>query len=86
MQPKQTPGQHVWACAIGCCPGCQDCYGMSLGCHQNPCRCDWPCTCIYSLEDGSASWRDGCVRHDDSGDLRHIEDDSIPEDDMPGEV
>ena len=57
-------------CAIGCCPGCQDCYGMSLGCHQDPCRCALPCICE---DDDGSRVPSGCERHDDRGDQRRIE-------------
>lgn len=58
-------------CSIGCCAGCQDCYGMSIGCHQDPCRCALPCTCDYSKEEAEpARWRDGCQRHDSKEDTR----------------
>lgn len=59
-------------CTIGCCPGCQDCYGMSIGCHQDPCRCGLPCTCDYSREDEGPDFRAGCERHDSIGDLRQL--------------
>lgn len=59
-------------CGIGCCPGCQDCYGMSIGCHQDPCRCGLPCTCDYSREDEGPDFRVGCERHDSIGDLRQL--------------
>jgi hypothetical protein len=29
----------VVICSRGCCPGCSDCYGESIGCHQDPCVC-----------------------------------------------
>lgn len=61
-------------CTIGCCPGCQDCWGMSIGCHQNPCRCDRPCTCRWADEDTDPKWRDGCNRHDDRTDGRRWRD------------
>lgn len=69
-------------CTIGCCPGCQSCYGMSIGCHQDPCRCDLPCTCDYFREETDPGWRAGCERHDSLGDLRqlrswHEADDSV---------
>lgn len=60
----------VIACSYGCCPGCQDCYGYSIGCHQEPCRCDKPCTCRYVDEDSDRRWRDGCERHDAVNDRR----------------
>lgn len=69
IQP--TPG--VIVCSIGCCPGCQFCFGMSIGCHQEPCRCDLPCTCRYEAEDSDPAWREGCERHDDRDDQRRIE-------------
>ncbi len=60
----------AFVCSMGCCAGCQDCYGMSIGCHQEPCRCDQPCTCRYADEDTDPKWRDGCQRHDSRWDLR----------------
>lgn len=70
-------------CGIGCCAGCQDCYGMSIGCHQEPCRCDLPCTCRYPDEDTDPKWRDGCERHDETTDTRGTIDDEI--DDLAAE-
>lgn len=59
-------------CYVGCCAGCQSCWGYSIGCHQEPCRCDQPCTCAYELEDEEpAMWRQGCQRHDMTHDQRH---------------
>jgi hypothetical protein len=56
-------------CRIGCCPGCQDCYGMSLGCHQDPCRCGLPCSCDLATEESLRA--DGtCERHDPREDAR----------------
>ena len=68
-------------CSIGCCPGCQDCYGMSLGCHQNPCRCDLPCSC--TLTDEGDMMATGCERHDDSEDGRRGADIGPDDDDIP---
>lgn len=63
---------QVIVCTVGCCPGCQGCYGYSIGCHQDPCRCGLPCTCDYTREDEEpATWRDGCERHDSTPDTRH---------------
>lgn len=58
----------VRICAVGCCPGCSDCFGMQLNCHQTPCRCDKPCTCDWSTFDEVV--RDGCERHDSTHDSR----------------
>ena len=69
-------------CSVGCCAGCQDCYGMAIGCHQKPCRCDRPCSCRWVDEDADPRWRDGCERHDDRGDTRQPC--SCWEDDMCG--
>lgn len=69
--PMDADEPVVMVCSIGCCPGCQDCYGMSIGCHQDPCRCGEPCTCRYANEDADPKWRNGCVRHDDSDDQRN---------------
>lgn len=52
----------------GCCGTCHRCIGYSV-CHQYPCRCEHPCTCV-PLEDDDGYNRTGCVRHDTSGDLR----------------
>ena len=57
-------------CMQGCCAGCQDCYGMSIGCHQEPCRCSLPCTCRWKDEDADPSWQVGCERHDTTADQR----------------
>ena len=62
----------IIACGPACCPGCEDCYGTGMGCHQVPCRCDKPCTCRWA-EELDSSWRAGCERHDDSGDQRNDE-------------
>lgn len=70
-------------CSQGCCPGCQDCYGMSIGCHQSPCRCDLPCSCRFMDEDEDPKWRDGCERHDDTEDGRRGADAEPDEDDLP---
>lgn len=73
----------IIVCSQGCCPGCQDCFGMSIGCHQSPCRCTEPCTCRYADEDDDPRWRAGCVRHDDTDDGRRMaenEPDDSPED------
>jgi hypothetical protein len=43
---------------------------MSIGCHQEPCRCSLPCTCRWKDEETDSKWRDGCERHNDSGDQR----------------
>lgn len=56
---------------------------MQIGCHQNPCRCERPCTCDWSKADEAPDWQKGCERHDAAEDGRFV-DDSIPEDDMPG--
>ena len=45
---------------------------MSIGCHQDPCRCGLPCTCDYSREDDGPDFRVGCERHDSIGDLRQL--------------
>lgn len=74
-------------CHYGCCPGCQDCYGMGLGCHQDPCRCAEQCTCRWVDEDTDPRWRDTCCRHDDRHDLRrlrHVEPDEDYEPDEFG--
>ena len=70
----------VIVCGPGCCPGCQDCYGMQIGCHQEPCRCDQPCSCDWSQADESAHWQDGCIRHNSEDDTRGQESDDGPED------
>lgn len=64
------PTPRVIVCGPGCCPGCQDCFGMSIGCHQDPCRCDLPCVCKWAEEDENPRWRDGCERHDATNDRR----------------
>ena len=46
---------------------------MSIGCHQEPCRCDLPCTCRWKDEDTDSHWRDGCQRHDSTHDQRRYE-------------
>lgn len=51
---------------VGCCAGCGFCYGMSLNCHQKPCRCDQKCKCDMT-QDG---YIPDCERHDDSTDNR----------------
>ena len=43
---------------------------MSIGCHQEPCRCELPCTCRWKDEDADPGWRNGCKRHDSTGDRR----------------
>lgn len=70
---------RVIACGPGCCPGCDQCYGMQIGCHQNPCRCDLPCTCDWRREE-EPGWQKGCERHDATDDCRHAEPDDGPED------
>lgn len=80
--PEETrPTSEPWVmvCTIGCCPGCQDCYGMSIGCHQRPCRCKLPCTCDYEREDEDPNWRNGCQRHDSSEDQRNWQPDEFVE-------
>lgn len=67
-------GSEPVGCRMGCCPGCQDCFGMSLGCHQAPCRCALPCTCRFADEDTDSKWRDGCERHTDAEDARRYAD------------
>src|SRR5271163_1101947 len=64
----------IIVCYQDCCPGCQDCYGMSIGCHQQPCRCKLPCTCRWKDEDNDPQWRLGCERHDDKADDRRLMD------------
>ena len=71
---EETP--VVMVCSPGCCPGCQDCYGMQIGCHQAPCRCSLPCTCKWSEEDVNPGWQDGCERHDATADLRFTYEDA----------
>lgn len=61
-------------CRAGCCPGCRDCYGMQIGCHQDPCRCDKPCTCRWADEDDDPTWQAGCERHDSTQDARRLAD------------
>jgi hypothetical protein len=58
---------HAFVCGPGCCPGCQDCYGMSIGCHQQPCRCELPCICGWRQEDAI---NPACERHDSKTDAR----------------
>lgn len=70
----------IIVCVQGCCPGCQDCFGMSIGCHQDPCRCDLPCTCRFADEDDDPKWRSGCERHDDTNDSRNEHPADEPED------
>jgi acetone carboxylase gamma subunit len=53
---------------------------MSIGCHQDPCRCHLPCTCKWPEEDENPRWRDGCERHDTSEDRRHAHDREDPGD------
>lgn len=65
---RESPG--IIICGQGCCAGCQDCYGMGMGCHQRPCRCDRPCSCRWADEDRDPKWRAGCERHDSSEDRR----------------
>lgn len=36
---------EVIVCTIGCCTGCQFCYGKAIGCHQTPCHCGRPDQC-----------------------------------------
>ncbi len=62
------------ACSRTCCPGCEECWGMSLQCHQKSCRCDLPCRCTYNAE-LDAYLTAGCERHNDQGDTRHHRDD-----------
>lgn len=80
-EPAGSIGTIV--CSVGCCAGCQSCWGYSIGCHQEPCRCDLPCSCDYSREDDDPGWRNGCVRHDDKDDQRHNvtepDDDDLPD-------
>lgn len=33
------PGGFGHISRRGCCPGCANCYGMSIGCHREPCAC-----------------------------------------------
>lgn len=33
----------AFVCSMGCCGGCERRFGNSLGCHQEPCRCELPC-------------------------------------------
>ena len=69
-------------CAEGCCGGCDDCYGYSIGCHQAPCRCVLPCTCTPQ-PDGEID-RNGCERHNQAHDTRFLvepSDDVTPSDD-----
>lgn len=68
-------GTAIIVCGPGCCPGCQNCFGMGIGCHQNPCACHLPCVCKWAEEDENPRWRDGCERHDDAGDLRFLQPD-----------
>ena len=67
---RQVHPHFVMVCVQGCCAGCQGCYGMSIGCHQEPCRCGLPCACRWPDEDTDPRWRDGCQRHDSSHDQR----------------
>lgn len=73
-------------CKIGCCAGCQDCYGMSIGCHQEPCRCDLPCVCRYADEDTDPGWRGNCQRHDTSHDQRRWDPINLVEYDEDGDL
>ena len=66
-------------CQPGCCPGCQDCHGMQLNCHQNPCGCDLRCTCDWARAD-EPGWQNGCERHNATDDIRNHEPDDSPED------
>lgn len=59
----------MFVCGSGCCPGCMDCCGTGIGCHQVPCRCDLPCTCAYVAE-ADIHIRLGCARHDETADRR----------------
>jgi hypothetical protein len=54
-------------CWPGCCKGCWRCYGMSLGCHQEPCRCDKPCICHEPDNEG---YDKACLRHSRGRDRR----------------
>lgn len=62
---------RVIVCGPGCCPGCDQCYGMQIGCHQNPCRCHLPCRCNWDLWE-EPGWQDGCERHDATDDGRWL--------------
>lgn len=80
MSGPTEPTIVFYACGPGCCAGCQDCYGMGIGCHQEPCRCTEPCTCRWPDEDTDPKWRDGCTQHDHSTDMRRP---GVVEDDDP---
>lgn len=63
-------------CSMGCCPGCQNCYGYSLGCHQDPCRCDQPCDAeCWKLDTTDPN----CKRHNSATDTRHLYQHEEPE-------
>ena len=71
------PDNHVIVCGPACCPGCQDCYGYGIGCHQDPCRCDRPCVCTY--DDDGDRIPNSCERHDSRADTRHLADRADPD-------
>lgn len=81
MTRSSPPMAVVVVCSPGCCPGCQGCYGAQMGCHQQPCRCNLPCTCRREAEDVDPGWQSGCERHDDTSDGRRAEYDHDPNDD-----
>lgn len=53
-------GIHV--SKAGCCRGCEHCFGMQTNCHQQPCRCHYPCSCQQDEFD-EPGWQDDCKRH-----------------------
>lgn len=54
-------------CSMGCCGGCERCYGYSLGCHQEPCRCSHPCDKNCAQQDECDPT---CQRHNMNHDTR----------------
>lgn len=46
---------------LGCCPGCQYCYGMAINCHRKKCRCGNLDQCpVCNMTQPDDGHRDGC--------------------------